>query len=66
MSKGVIKIEDVQAAGYCVRGTRRWCIENGLSFRQLVDVGIPIEELEARNDVIVNDIISKKLERQNG
>ena len=40
-----VRVEDVQAAGLCVRGLRRWCRAYGLDLRVLLRDGMPVEEL---------------------
>lgn len=60
MSQDRISIGDIQRSGYCVRGARRWCRDNGVDFRRLVKEGLPISELEQFDDEIVRIVIAKK------
>lgn len=66
MSKVILTVGDVQSSGYCVRGTRRWCLNNGIDFKKFVREGLPIEELEHIDDEILRIVIAKKLEKLDG
>lgn len=47
-------VADAVAAGLCTAGIRQWAAQHGLSFRDLLTVGIPIEELRALNCALGN------------
>jgi len=43
-----VRIQDVRAAGYCVRGLREKVEAYDLDLRRLVKEGLPYEEVEAK------------------
>ena len=43
-------LADTRNAGYCVRGSRRRCVELGLDFKTFVREGFPVEQMEALED----------------
>jgi hypothetical protein len=54
----VITWQHVRAAGYCLhRGARQWCAANGVSFRALMTVGIPIADVEKLDDAMARRVI---------
>lgn len=59
----MVTIDDCRAAGYCVSGVRRHCAAVGIDFRELVKVGIPVEDVENIEDAAVQRIVLKAKER---
>lgn len=47
-------VADAVAAGLCTVGVRQWAQQHGLSFRDLLTKGIPIDELRALNCALGN------------
>lgn len=59
-----LTITDVRAAGHCVRGARTWFAEHGLDFRDFLAHGIDSTALAHLDDAIINQVISRKLQRE--
>lgn len=59
-----VTIHDCKKAGYCRKGVRLHCELLGIDFKQLVRVGINIEELEHIEDAAVQKIIAQVKGRQ--
>lgn len=60
ISEDRVTIYDVNRAGYCVKGIRDWCRQQGIPFRDFVKNGIPISEVEKMDDAIVQDVLRVK------
>lgn len=63
----IITITDVRAAGFCVRGIRRWFTDHGWTdqeFRQFLQSGIEAAELIERGDDRARYVVDKKRERE--
>lgn len=63
MSEPRITIEDVIAAGHCVRGARRWFEGHGFDFRQFRRDGATEGELLATGDALAAQVIARKRSR---
>lgn len=62
----IIKPEDIQLAGMCVRGSRRWFLANGFTrteFRTFIKEGLPAEVLLARGDALARLVVDRKQKR---
>lgn len=54
-----ITTRDLQAAGLCVRGTMRWCRDQGLDHRRFLKEGVMASELANIDDAFVKKVIEK-------
>jgi hypothetical protein len=57
------RVEHVRAAGYCMRGVRRWLQGREYGWRDLIERGIPTDWLRATGDamaIAVADIAEGK------
>ena len=59
-----LTINDVRAAGHCVKGARTWFAAHNLDFRDFVTNGIDSTALDHLDDAIIDQVISRKLERE--
>jgi hypothetical protein len=59
----VITIGDINAAGYCARGARRWFEGYGYNFRDIITNGIPAEELLGLGDAHGERVVAARLAR---
>lgn len=59
-----ITIDDVRAAGFCVKGLRRWFESRGLDFQKFLDEGASISAATELNDAYVNAVVRLCLERK--
>lgn len=67
MTEPRVTIADVQSAGYCARGARRWFEEHGFNFREFLKSGVTPEELRAAGGgAHAEKAIAKMRERTNG
>lgn len=46
----LVRVSDARELGFCVRGIKQFCDENGLSFRELCKNGLPAAVLEQTGD----------------
>lgn len=60
-----VYVSDAVAAGLCTAGIRQWAEQHDLSFRALLTVGIPIEELRALNCPLGNRAADQAQKRAN-
>ncbi len=63
-----VTVTDIQKAGFCVRGARRWFNDNGWSDRQFRDFlknGMPEEEFLANGDYLARLVVDRKHEWEN-
>lgn len=60
----MITINDVRAAGHCVRGAKDWFERHGLDFRGFIKNGITEEEFLASGDALAKRIVDLKKERE--
>lgn len=60
----LLTITDVRAAGHCVKGARRWFAEHDLDFRDFVTNGIDTTDLAHLDDVIIDQVLARRLERE--
>lgn len=63
MTERRITIEDVIAAGHCVRGARRWFELHGFDFRRFTKEGATEAELLATGDALADRVIERKRAR---
>ncbi len=49
----------MRAAKVCARGSREWCAHNRVSWNRFVSEGLPVAEMRAINDPIVNRVIAE-------
>lgn len=54
MTKLRVTVADAVAAGLCAAGVRQWASQHGISFRDLLNGGIDIDELRALNCALGN------------
>lgn len=50
MSEVMVRIDHARALGMCSRGVRTWLVSHGLSYREMLTSGIPVEKIEAIDD----------------
>lgn len=62
----IVTINDVRAAGLCVRGAREWSERHGFDFQDFIRNGIEADRLLASGDALSQRVIEKKRERENG
>lgn len=63
----IITITDVRAAGFCVRGIRRWFQDHGWTdqeFREFLKSGVEADVLIGRGDDRARYVVEKKSERE--
>lgn len=59
-----IYIDDVRAAGFCVRGGRRWFAQHGLDFKKFLDEGIDEETFLESGDSLAQVVVDRKRQRE--
>lgn len=64
MSDDRITMDDIRAAGHCVRGVKEWFERHGLDFRLFLREGISEEEFLASGDSLARRIVDLKKARQ--
>ena len=52
-----VKAEDACSLGYCLRGVKAFCKKHSLDYKKFVKEGLPIEEVEQINDVMVKRLV---------
>ncbi len=62
----IITINDVRAAGHCVRGARDWFERHGLDFRDFLKSGISEEAFLASGDALAARVVEMKKARARG
>lgn len=62
----IVTINDVRAAGHCVRGARAWFEQHGFDFQDFVRNGIDAERLVASGDALAARVVEMKRERERG
>lgn len=60
-----ITITDIRNAGHCVAGARAWFRSYDLDFRGFLKNGIDSEVLLATGDGLAEQVIQRKIEREN-
>lgn len=55
-----IRIGDVTAAGYCVRGARDWFRQHGFDWKAFVRDGLTEDELLATGDALAERVVARK------
>lgn len=60
MSDDVVTIADVRKAGYCVKGSREAARLRGIDFRDFLKNGIPVKDLEDKDDAMIQHILRVK------
>lgn len=48
----IVTTQDCQTLGYCLKAVKPWMGQNGIDFRDFVRHGVPIERIEAIDDVL--------------
>lgn len=61
-----IRIADVQSAGYCTRGARRWFESRGLSFRDFLREGVSAQTLLDTCDPMAEAVVKRAQEATHG
>jgi hypothetical protein len=61
-----ITITDVQAAGHCPSGARRWFEAHDIDFRKFLKEGVPAEVMLATGDAQGIHVIEMKMRREVG
>jgi hypothetical protein len=61
--EGRVTIDDVRAAGHCVRGARDWFDRHSLDFRAFIRDGIAEEIFLASGDAMAERVVSLKQSR---
>lgn len=64
MTEPRITIDDVVAAGHCVRGAKAWFEQHGFNFRQFLNEGATEAELLATGDALAEQVIERKRARR--
>lgn len=60
-----ITIDDVRQAGHCPSGTRTWFKDHDLDFRDFLMNGIDAGTFLADGDALAEQVVVRKLEREN-
>jgi len=60
MSEVIVTLAHVRAAlpRRCSRGLRHWCAQNGVDWATFVRSGVPVEQLEAKGDALIEPVIA--------
>lgn len=58
-----VTIDDCRRAGHCVSGVKAWVAEMGISFRDLMKDGIPIETVASKNNGYGDQVVAATKER---
>ena len=66
MDKLIITVDDVQKAGHCARGARRWFEAHGLDFKSFLKNGIDAELFVEKGDYLAKDVVDKTIARKAG
>lgn len=61
----IITITDIRLAGHCVSGARAWAKAYDIDFRDFIKNGIDAEVLLATGDAMAEQVVSRKIEREN-
>lgn len=64
MTEPRITIDDVTAAGHCVRGAKGWFQQHNIDFRRFLREGATEEELLATGDALAEQVIERKRARR--
>lgn len=59
----VITVSDIQQAGHCVRGAKRWFEHHGFDFRKVLKEGISAYDLAATGDAQAEAVVLHKLKQ---
>lgn len=62
----VVTIDDMRAAGYCVRGIRDWFGRYDFDFRDMLKNGIDAEKFAATEDACALHVVDAKIARERG
>ncbi len=54
-----IHLRHLRAARLCSGGSREWCARNGFSWQQFITEGLPIEQMRALNDAMIDRVIAE-------
>jgi hypothetical protein len=60
----LIRMEDINAAGFCGLGARRWFHSRGIDFNDFMKNGIDADELIARGDHLAVVVVERKRKRE--
>lgn len=61
-----VTIDDVRAAGHCVRGAKDWFERHGLDFRAFLREGIDEAEFLAKGDGLATRVVEMKRAKLDG
>lgn len=64
MSDFVVHISDARALGFCVRGVKQFCDDNGLNFREFCRHGLPADAFEQTGDARALRLVETVREKQ--
>jgi len=56
----IVYIADIRAAGYCVKGARKWFELHGLDFKAFLRDGIDAKELIEKGDGLAKKVVEMK------
>lgn len=56
----IVRIADIRAAGYCVKGARKWFELHDLDFKAFLRDGIPAAELVEKGDALAKRVVEMK------
>lgn len=59
-----ITVTDIQQAGHCATGIRRWFNEHGLNFRSFLKDGIDAAVLLDTGDALAQRVVDLKIKRE--
>jgi hypothetical protein len=62
----LITPKDIQRAGYCSRGARRWFESHNINFRDFIRKGVPASQLTATGDPQALRVVELAMEAQHG
>lgn len=60
----IVRPSDIQKAGYCSAGARRWFEAHDLDFRAFIANGIEADVLLATGDALAQRVVELKIERE--
>lgn len=63
MTDPVIRIADIRAAGFCVKGARNWFELHGLDFKAFLRDGMPASTLIEKGDGLAKKVVEHRRNR---
>lgn len=67
MSESImVTVQDARELKYCVSGMRTFALKNNLDWRKFLSEGLPIEQLEAVDDAMMQHLCKYVRSKQEG